>query len=341
MSLRIIHKHCDLSTEEEFFYSLGLGVSSAKLSDTTNPDDLVPLDQILLENWFDPEGLPHQGGLYPYGGNLPPTAHAKQIKTANKNIYPRNGIGVKDLINGKICLAIMGASNPLHIANYLIPAYQSDPEANNKVTIVNNGQEGMSIDKMFTTAYFSNCIDNIEANGLTAKQVQAVIFKTDTLGNDIDTLSFVDYVNTHKAEFTAAMQQILIDYPNCQIVYFVGRHTTRYAMPGYDKHFEPRAFYNCCIIKALIEDQIFGNPALKCKGAGKVAPVLAWGPSFYSNGPVPNSFGYSVDESSFTPAADGAINNGVHLSESGLESAVNYILDFFFNDTYTKNWFKS
>ena len=341
MSLRIVHRHYDLSTEEEFFYSLGLGVTTAKLSDTTNPDDLTPLDQIGLSNWYDPEGLPHQGGLYPYGANFPTPAHAKQIKSANKNIFPRNTLGAKDLAAGKIGLAIMGASNPLHIANYLIPAYAADPAANEKLVIVNNGQEGMSIDKMFTTAYFTNCLDNIAACGLTAKQVQAVIFKTDTLENDIDTLTFVEYVTTHKVAFVEAMQQIAIDYPNCQIVYFVGRHTTRYALPGYEKHFEPRAFYNCWIIKALIEDQIFGNPELKCKGAGKVAPVLAWGPSLYSNGSVPNTFGYSVDETCFIPAADGAINNGVHLSDTGLDSAVDYILDFFFNDTNTKNWFNA
>lgn len=337
--MKIVHRHFDLTPEEEFFYGLGLGVTSAKLSDTTNPDDLVPIDVIGFDNWADPEGVLHQGGLYPYGANYAPSGHAKQIKTANKNIFPRNTLGTKDLVNGKIGLAIMGASNPLHIANYLIPAYQADAAANDKLTIVNNGQEGMSIDKMFTTAYFSNCLDNITACGLTAKQVQAVIFKTDTLETDIDTLTFNDYIITHKAAFVSAMQEILIDYPNCQIVYFVGRHTTRYALEGYEKHFEPRAYYNCWLIKALIEAQIFGDTTLKCKGAGKKAPVLAWGPPLYSNGPVPNSFDYAVDETCFIPAADGAVNNGVHLSEIGLDNAVNYILDFFFNDINTKNWF--
>lgn len=232
----------------------------------------------------------------------------------------------------------MGASNPLHIANYLIPEYYADPQSNEQLIMVNNGQEGMSIEKMFTTAYFSNCLDEVAAAGLTPEQVQCVLFKTDTLDSNIDTLSFVDYVVTHKASFIDAMQRILTDYPNCQMVYFFGRHTTRYALEDYDKHFEPRAYYNGWIIKALIEDQIFGSTELKSKGAGKNSPLLAWARPLYSNGPEPNTFGYSVNAESFIPAADGAINNGVHLSETGLNNCVDYILDFLFNDNNTKNW---
>ena len=343
----IVRDHYGLSASEEFFFNLtqkaapATGAPMPPVPVVIDPMTLIPLDVLGVDAWTDPQGISHIGGLYPFGQNTPPAGHNKLICQANKNVYPRNGAGVRDDISGKIGFMVIGASNPMHIANIAEDMYYSDPQHNPKVVIVNNGQEGMSVDKMLTTSYFSGCLTNVAEHGLTAAQVQCVWFKTDTLEMDLDDLSFDDYVDAHMPAFCDALQRILIDYPNCKIIYFTGRHTTRYALAGYEKHFEPRAYYCNWIHKFLIEEQINGNPNYKCKGIGAVMPVLAWANPFYSNGPEENTFGYSVNESTFIPAGDGAINNGVHLSDAGLEYAADYFLDFFFTNPYTKKWFKS
>ena len=103
--------------------------------------------------------------------------------------------------------------------------------------------------------------------GLTNEQVQVAWMQEDDLRNT--TAKFPDRADMLADAFTYAAQQLKIRYPNLQLLYFTGRHTTEY-MPADAKvkHMEPRAYLNGWGTKFVIERQINGDPELSFKRSG-------------------------------------------------------------------------
>lgn len=291
----------------------------------------TPLDVLGINNYTDTEGNEHQGGLYPNGSNTPPPAHAKAIQKAAGCIKP---------IAGKIGILGIGASSGMYEWEKFIEIYNADVSKNPATKIINGLQEGMTLEKILDPAkhYFDNVDDDIEAAGLINNQIQIVWIKTDTYEN-IDDYTFNEYLNYTEDLYIQLCQQVLIKYPKTQLIYFSGRNTSRYALRGYEKHFEPRAYYNNWVIKNLIQDQINGIPELRYKNPGKICPVLVWTDPFYSDGEIPNTYGHNWTIDDVIPVIDGALENGVHPSELGAEKCGQYLYNFFLTNIYTNTIF--
>lgn len=292
-----------------------------------NVQELPPIDELGAGMFMG-----HQGGLYPNGVNQMPADFYTDAIAIARSVQPLNNNGEPDP-NGKIGLIALGASTVSMFGKGLEDQIPAVVNVNKEIVFVNCGIGGQDLsDIMDPAANFWSVIDNrVKESGMTLDQVQVVWFQEDNLRNrDND---FELRVNQLTKEFTYMVRFCKERYPNLKLFYVSGRHTTEF-MPAdaKDKHREPKAYLNGWVCKQLIENQINGDPQLAYKGQNAAAPIILWGPYFWTQGAKPRSDGYAVTPDLFS-------NDGVHPNEKGIARIAGDLVNFWQTDPVSQLWF--
>lgn len=273
------------------------------------------------------------GGLYPDGRNIMPADFFTDAVFAAKNVVPRNKEGMPDA-NGKIGLITIGASTVAMFSSAMSTLINATPDLNPAIVFINGGVGAQDLNKIYDqqAKYWIEVESRVAAADLSNAQIQVAWLQEDDLRNQ--SAAFPGRPRMLVDEFTDLIQKLKIRYPNLQIIYLTARHTTDY-MPAEskDKHKEPRAYLNGWAMKWLIEEQINGNKQLQYTGADAKAPLLMWGPYFWTQGSKTRADGYS-----FTP--DLVNTDGVHPNEAGKIKVANDILSFWQTDPVSQIWFQ-
>lgn len=276
--------------------------------------------------------LGSQGGLYAGGVNQPPEKHAEALKRAATRITPRKADGQADA-GGKIVLLSIGASTGRQIMAGIIAQSQEAKGVNPAVVLVNGNVGGQDINKIadLEGRYWPAVDSALDSTGVTAAQVQAAWMQEDDL-RDADA-TFPGRPQRLKEKFAGVMRLLKQKFPNQQVCYLVDRHTTAFAQDvGKEKHAEPRPNHVGWAVKWLIEDQMNGLADLAFEGDKPSAPLLTWGPYFWTDGDKSRDDGYR-----WTP--ENVVPDGVHLSEAGQQRVGGELLKFFSTDPYARLWF--
>ncbi|MFI5172854.1 MAG: hypothetical protein ACHQFW_10710 [Chitinophagales bacterium] len=303
------------------FISMNLRAQSSEV------DKLIPIDELGAEKFMN-----HEGGLYPNGSNeMPPAFYNDAVEMAN-SIQPLNKAGEPDP-SGKIGLIGLGASTVAMFGKGLQEMVPETPGIDPAVRYINCGIGGQDLSKIMDPAanFWAQVDQRITSAGMSLNQVQVLWIEEDNLRNksaDIDQRGkdlLDDFI--YIARFSKE------HYPNLKLFYVCGRHTTAF-MPAEakDKHREPRAYINGWVCKWLIEKQIDGDKQLNYKGENAVAPLILWGPYFWTQGEKPRKDGYT-----WTP--DLLVGDGIHPSQEGIKKVSKDLIDFWRTDPVSQLWF--
>lgn len=289
---------------------------------------MIPIDILSTGFFIDPQGVSHQGGLYPFGENVPPSDHAIELLNKCGAIEPLNTDGIPDAM-GKIGFISVGASSQNYEMPKFIALAAADPYFNTSVKIVNTSKPSTPIADMLspTAKYWTKTVTPaLNAAGLHANQVQIVYCKPDSL----DPITNAEtYINNLTNSLETLCETILYKFPSVKIIFFSGRNTTwpNPADKGAMRHKEPRPLYNSMAIKRLIERQINGDI--------DYSVLYDWCAFLHTdnNTPgVPNTEGHSYTIACVQP-------DGIHPSELGQEITAECLYNFFSENLNTKIWF--
>ena len=298
--------------------------ATAQVADVS---DLPPLDELGSGSYKG-----HTGGLYPDGSNeMPPAFYNDAVEMA-KSIQPLDEKG-NPSSNGKIGLVSVGASTVTMFARGLEHQLPQVKGLNKELVFVDCAIGGQDLSKiMIPSANFWTVIDQrLNDASVSLSQVQVVFFQEDDLK---DRSADIDGRGKGLVEdFTYMAQFLKQHYPNLKIIYLTGRHTTAF-MPveGKDKHREPRAYINGWACKWVIENQINGDPELSFKGPDAKAPLLMWGPYFWTQGTKPRADGYTWGPELLS-------HDGIHPNDAGIERVAKDLIDFWAKDPVSQLWF--
>jgi hypothetical protein len=306
--------------------AFGLFAGLLARGQSSNVNELPPLTELGKGKFMG-----EMGGLYPNGSNVMPEAFYNDAVEMASSIQPLNAKGNPDP-NGKVGMISIGASTVAMFGKAVEEKIYGVKGIRNDLVFVNGGVGGQDLNKIADQSgrYWTEVDKRVKAAGLTNEQVQVMWFQVDDLRNTIS--SFPDRPNMLVESFTWHIQQMKKRYPNLKLLYLTGRHTTEY-MPSdaKPKHKEPRAYLNGWACKWIIEKQIDGDPGLSYQGTSAKAPLLLWGPYFWTQGEKTRSDGYS-----FTP--DLTVNDGVHPNAAGEVRVANDLLDFWKSDPVSAIW---
>lgn len=262
-----------------------------------------------------------EGGLYAGGKNVPPPVHLKAGQNLAAAIQP---------VNGKIVLLSIGFSNP----SIEFPAFQkrvaADPDVNPHLVTVNGcvGSQAAHMIADPNANYWSIVDQRLKDAGVTREQVEAVWLKEVNPGaNPWES----ELKRLHDDE--VSILHILHDrFPNLKLTYVTSRSYGGYTELGGSP--EPAAYETGFAVKALINDQITGNPELNydpARGAVR-SPWIEWGPYIWTDGEKGRKDG-------FVYLREDLREDGLHPSEKGAAKISAMMLAFFKTDPATRPWF--
>ena len=276
-----------------------------------------------------------EGGLYPSGSNVRPTAQAAAGLAFAQGIQPLSSTGAPDP-TGKYVLMAIGESTAQNEFNRFLPMGNADPAKNPNLVLVNGAQGGATPNNFTspTSAYWTTVLENyLPQNGVTANQVVA-IWMEDTDG--IATGTFPTDVTTLQSEYETMMNTMLTLFPNLKLVYFSSRVYAGYSngLKTPDNP-EPYAYEVGFAVKWAIGDQINGNSNLNYNPANGpvVAPWMAWGTYYWANGMLGRSDGTEWDCEDFS-------DDGTHPSTTfGQLKVATKLFEFLKTDPTTIPWY--
>lgn len=279
----------------------------------------------------------YKGGLY-FGSNTKPAQQINNLNSANLNIKPLNSFGIADSsTNGKIVLLSIGASNPKTEFQSFQTITDSFSLINPFLKIVNGCQGGKGLQKIIDTtdSYWRNVTNQLNTNGVNAKQVQIVwIEEENTQSNNT---SFPGAPLELMTDFKSLFTILIKFYPNLQICYVTARGYAGYvdaASSAGNGLRHPRDYFNGWALKWLIENQITGDASLAFTGPNKKAPVLDWGAYLWTDGKNQRQDGLN-----WVCPTDLKIDDGLHWSDIGNEKAGREIFKKFYLDEDARKWF--
>lgn len=271
-----------------------------------------------------------QGGLYPGGSNVRPTAHNAAGISIAQSIQPLNNTGNTDVANGKIVWMSIGMSNATQETQAFLPLAQGLANINPKLVLIDGAVGGNDINAINNSqaSYWTTVMNRLNTAGLTAAQVQVIWFKQAEAG-PTDT-AFATYPDALKSKYKSVMQMLKNKFPNLKLCYLADRIYAGYATTSLNP--EPFAWYTGWCVKRLIADQISGDAGLAFSGANPISAWLSWGPSLWAKGDSARSDGLVWRLSDFTA-------DGTHPSTAGRQKVAQMLLQFFTTDETTKPWF--
>lgn len=273
-----------------------------------------------------------QGGLYPGGANNRPAAFDAYGLGQAASVQPLDGNG-NPSPTGKIVLLALGSSTMQKEMQSFAQFFAADPSKNSQLVFVSGAQGGETAGELsaVTSSYWSSILNSIlPSNGVTANQVQAVVFEpVDSLSS-----SFPIDAQTVQADIELVMQNVLTKFPKTKILYITSRIYGGYSNGIVTTNPEPWAYEEAFATKWSIADQINGLSSLNydpSKGA-VLAPWTSWGPYYWVNGMVPNATNLLYTCQDINP-------DGTHPNIGGKNKVAQVLLNFLKSDTTSAPWF--
>jgi hypothetical protein len=277
----------------------------------------------------------YEGGLYPNGSNVRPTAQDSYGVSLAQGIQPLDSNG-NPSPTGKYVLLAVGESTLQNEFNRFLPIANADPAKNPNLVIVNGAQGGATPNNFTSTSsvYWLTTLNNyLPQNGVTADQVVAAWIE-DTDG--IATGTFPSDITALQSEYESMMQTMLTLFPNLELVYFSSRVYGGYSNGvGSPDNPEPYAYEVGFAVKWAIQDQLDGDANLNYNPllGPVVAPWMSWGSYYWSNGMLGRSDGLEWDCADFS--ADGTHPS----SQYGQLKVATELLNFLKTDDTTTPWY--
>lgn len=281
----------------------------------------------------------YQGGLYPGGSNILSGPHLNKGKKISKSIKPLDSLGNVDYINGKVIMACFGPSTAVQPFKQYQSELDTTTGLNNCFTTIlcnnNGGIEAMTIDN---PSYWTDIdIEKLNPLGITREQIQIGWMMNGSREDSIYTMPL--QADSIRNNYERTFQALLYTYPNLKILYLSPPYYGGYADTLDDKYAvnrEPCSYHANFATKWVIEDQINGDPDLRYRNPGKVAPYILWGPPIWADGMRAN-----IWDGLFWDCADFRIDGaGIHLNDQGKEILGSIIYKFFQNDIIASYWYK-
>ncbi|MFO1010714.1 MAG: hypothetical protein U1F29_11685 [Planctomycetota bacterium] len=272
----------------------------------------------------------YQGGLYPGGTNVRPSAHEAAGLIEASYIVPRDASGVPSP-TGKIVFASIGMSNTVSEWTQFMPLASADPLRDAHVHVVQCAQGGQSAAVIAdpTAPYWTYVDSQLAAAGATPAQLQVIWLKEAIAGPGggfpLATQQLQGYLVT-------ILQIVKSRYPNVRIAYLSSRIYAGYATTTLNP--EPYAYESGFAVKWTIEQQIVGSPALNYDASlGSVlAPWIAWGPYTWADGTTPRSDGLTWLCSDYN-------SDGTHPNPTGALKVANELLTTCHTDPTASIWY--
>ncbi len=308
---------------------LGFWAALAMATACTAQSGLVPINDLGANSY---QGS--QGGLYPGGTNVRPSAHELLGFKQSLSVIPRDSAGIPSS-NGKIGLLTIGMSNTNQESAACQTLISQDQAVNPKLVFVNGAQGGQTASIIADengagAQYWANVDSKLSAAGLSRQQVQAIWLKEADAG---PTSGWPAYANQLKNEMVTISQILRRRFVNARLCYVSSRIYGGYATTSHNP--EPYAYHSGFSVKWLIQDQINHSPSLNCGGiSGRTlnSPWLSWGPYLWADGTTPRSDGLTWLPSDFG-------SDGTHPSTQGAMKVAQMLMSFFKTDRTTKGWF--
>jgi len=271
----------------------------------------------------------HEGGLYPGGGNVRPSAHDQAGFDLGSSIQPLDAAGNPDP-SGSYVLISIGMSNATQEFSRFVTVANADPDKHPRLVVLDGAQGGQTAEIVSnpSAAFWSNVDTRLGAAGVTPNQVVAAWVKE---VNAFDQ-AFPEDFEALRDDLEAIANILKTRFPNIQVAYYSSRTYGGYATT--DLNPESIAYESGFAVKWLVEDQIDGSASLNYDaGQGAVvAPWIAWGPYLWADGLVARSDGLVWTCQDFE-------RDGTHPSPEGQDKVAEILLDFFKSDSTTREWF--
>jgi hypothetical protein len=258
-----------------------------------------------------------QGGLYPGGSNVPPSAYRAAGIQAARSIVPLDGLGSPSR-NGKVGFLAIGMSNTFVEFDSFTNSMASDRQRSQTVAMVNGAIFGADAVAWVSPASPAwGVVDNrLRAAGLTDKQVEVVWLKQADANPKGSFETYAHGLQQQLAQITAMAAQ---RYPNLRQVFVSARTYGGYNLGGPNP--EPYAYETGFADKFFVAQWV-ANPSKR--------PWVGWGPYFWTDGTVGRADGLKWYCSDTV--------DGTHPSASGLAKVNSYMRSLFLTSIFTP-WF--
>lgn len=272
-----------------------------------------------------------QGGLYPGGSNVRPSAHDSAGLAIAQSIQPLDTLGHVDPARGRIVFISIGMSNATQEFQTFVPKANADPLKNPRVLVVDCavGGQAANVIRNPNAAYWDSVAARLRRAGSSPAQVQTLWIKQANAGPTGGFPAATESLRGNLATIARVLKQKL---PNVKIAYLTSRIYAGYATTSLNP--EPYAYESGFAVKWLIESQIAGVDSLNFDPARGpvVAPWLSWGPYLWADGLVPRSDGLTWPCSYFA-------DDGTHPAAGARNLVADSLLAFLKHDETSRPWF--
>lgn len=281
------------------------------------------------------------GGLYPGASNQRPAAHTQAGQNIAVNLVrPRTPTGAIDPTNGIVGMISIGMSNTTQEFSTFVASLAGDPTIHPRLRVVDGAQGGQDAiawsDPNSTT--WSVLASRLSNARVAPAQVQTLWLKQQILGDNLAQYGpFPAGAGTLRDYLRTIVRIAKSKYPNLRLAYVSSRTYGDYngAARG------TGAYESAFAVKALVQDQINGDPRLAYTGSGAVAPWLSWGAYLWADG-----LGSDRAVGGVPGRSDGLEwrcsdynTDGIHPSATGREKVSTMLHQHFRNDVTTRPWF--
>jgi hypothetical protein len=276
--------------------------------------------------------MSYVGGLYPGGTNTPSGTYAKDLLNACKMVVPIDTFGNASA-TGNIVFISIGGSTSGHLFDSLQSKTANNPKTNPALKLLkcSNGFGSASLNSIINPEdpYWEHVIQIIHGSSSSYRQVQVIYLESDDTSVNV---KFPSRPDTVKTELQACFRTLKQQFPNCKLVYLLGRTKTFEYDTIKQKRFnrEPAPYYFGWAVKWAIQDQINGAPGTAYKGKNPVSPLITWG--WYE---------WGTD----TPRQDGFMwtqadtKDGLHATPVGEDTLSTRFQNFLLKDQAAKAWY--
>jgi hypothetical protein len=307
--------------------------------------------------FYSPGGTPYQGGLYPGGSNVAPSAHAAAGRSRALAVEPLDTLGNPNPI-GKYVLLSIGMSNTTQefcSASGALPCdawtFMGQSAVNPRVNTANlviangalGGQSATTWDSPADQNYSRVLNQVLTPQGLTEAQVQAVWIKVADPGPTVSLPNANADAFILEGLTASVIRAAKVRYPNLKLAFLSNRIYAGYA--GYPVptvsvlNPEPYAYESGFAMKWLIEAQInqmSGGPVDPIAGNldyNSVVPWIGWGPDLWADGTTIRSDGLQY------VCAD-LQGDGTHPAMTAEQKVGFRLLTFMLTSRFAAPWFR-
>lgn len=281
----------------------------------------------------------YAGGLYPDNSNSIPVVHLDSgIARANR-FMPLNWNGDVDTVYGKVGLLALGNVNAQKSFNRFYSDFSDAGYFDSCVRLINGCLDAYDLRDMINPAidsYWKDVFDEIQAEGLKKKQIQAVWVMAPSFDDTVT--STTAYIDSIASAYVQLARAIKTELPNVQLLFISGMPYGGY-VDTLSFHAgavsEPANYLMDFAIKEAISAQINGDTLLQCYGDSAVAPWMCWGPNLWADGETLRAYDNLrwICPDDFDAEEDGSI-----LVGSGLSKISSRLFDYFTTSPLTTPW---